>query len=658
MNLLKDYESRSTVDLRKQNVYVYAADPSTEVLCCGLKIDEGFPSMWFPKLWDQGLREFPSRNFAGARMVKLVSSDDYQQMCADADEIHAHNAQFERVMFDHVLHQRQGFRPIPISKYRCSAARAAALALPRSLEQVGEALGLRVQKDREGHRLMMKMCKPQPDGSYIEDIPNLIRLAQYCIQDVEAEYAVELAIPALPPSEERIWQLDQKINDKGFGFDRAGALELKFAIEEAEIRLLKEVETLTAGAITSARQVAKLKAWLKEEEELDLTDMQKSTVAAALKKLGDGRAKRMLELRQEMSLSSTAKIKTALGLISADNRIRGSLLYHGATTGRWGGKGFQPHNLPRDSYKDPQQVQDAINGFHSESTIKAASKCLRGLLVPQDGRILCAVDYSAIEARVLPWLAQEEQVLETFRKGIDPYLDAAARIYHVPYGQVTKDQRQVGKVSILSLGYQGWVGAFQKMAVGYGVKISDDQAKGIIIPWRESRPGLSDKQTGFWAGMEEAAMKTVKTGKPHRCGRIVFGLKGMFLYMKLPSGRLLAYPYPKIEMVQPPYGEAKPAVTFRAIDPITKKWKRSSGYGGSWTENAVQAIARDILCDGLIRLDAANFNLVLHVHDEGVAEEEKNRLQEMMDTMLVPPTWAPDLPMGVSGWTAKRYRKD
>jgi DNA polymerase bacteriophage-type len=655
MNLLKDYESRSTVDLRKRNIYVYAADPSTEVLCCGLKIDDGFPSMWFPKLWDAGFREFPSRNFAGARAVKLVSSDDYEQMCADADEIHAHNAQFERVMHEYVLHQRQKFRPIPISKYRCSAARAAALALPRSLEQVGEVLGLRVQKDREGHRLMMKMCKPQPDGTYIEDVPNLIRLAQYCIQDVEAEYAVEQAIPALPPAEERIWQLDQKINDRGFGFDRDGALELKFAIEEAEVRLLKEVETLTAGAITSARQVAKLKAWLKEEEELDLADMQKSTVAAALKKLGDGRAKRMLELRQEMSLSSTAKINTALRLISDDNRIRGSLLYHGATTGRWGGKGFQPHNLPRDSYKDPQMVQDAINGFHLETTIKAASKCLRGLLVPQEGRVLCAVDYSAIEARVLAWLADEQTALDVFRKNLDPYKVVAQSIFNVEYDQVTKAQRDQAKVPELACGFRGWIPAFNAMAKNLGIEpIPENRAKEIILLWRQNRPMTVE----LWDHLEEAAMATVRTGKAHRAGKIVFGLKGIFLYMKLPSGRLLAYPYPKIELRDTPYEKDKKTITFMGIDQYTRKWTRLYTYSGRLAENATSGVARDILCDGLIRLDEADFNLVLHVHDEGGAEEETNRLQEMMDTMLVPPTWAPDLPMGVSGWVGPRYKKD
>ena len=662
--LLIDFESRSTVDLRKRGVYIYSQDPSTEILCLALMPDGDRSKrvIWFPKLFSAGI--FSVRVFGGYAEVPVVNTATAQHLISQATTITAHNAQFERLLFQEILHKRHGWPAIPLTKFRCTAARAAALALPRSLDQVCSVLNLPVQKDKEGRKLMMRLCRPQPDGTYIEDIPSLVRLAQYCLTDVDAEHEVEKALPPLPASEERIWQLDQRINDKGIGFDREGALQLKFAIEGAETRLLAEVKELTKGAIKSARQVAALITWLKDEHDVELDDLKKGTVKEALSRLPEGKAKRMLEIRQEMSLSSTAKINTALGLISPDSRIRGTLLYHGASTGRWGGKGFQPHNLPRDSYKTPEEVEDAIAGFHTESTIKAASKCLRGLIVPQNGKFLHASDYNAIEARVLAWLADEREALEVFRRGLDPYRVTASNIFGVSYEKVTKDQRQIGKVAILALGYQGWVGAFQTMAPNYGVHVSDEQAEEIIIPWRAANPAIR----ALWAGMEDAAFQAVRTGKPYRCGKTLFGTRGDFLFMKIPSGRMLAYPYPIIEPrtrefpAKEPGGKpqkiTKDVVTFMGEDTYTHKWTRLATYGGKLVENLVQATARDLLCDAMLRMDALGYAIVLSVHDEIVWEDDQDRVKEVEDLMTVAPAWAAGCPLGAAGWRSKRYRKD
>jgi DNA polymerase len=282
---------------------------------------------------------------------------------------------------------------------------------------------------------------------------------------------------------------------------------------------------------------------------------------------------------------------------------------------------------------------------------------LRGFIVPRPGHKFIGADFSSIEARVLAWLAGEEEVLEVFRTHGKIYEKAAAEIYGVKLEQVTKAQRQIGKVAILALGYGGGKGAFQQMAKGYGVKVSDDEAEGIKTRWREA----NSKIVNFWYALENAAFAAISIpGKIIPCRGISFKLNGSFLWAKLPSGRCLCYPYPKLEIKMKKWGSEKETLTYMTEDSLTRKWVRCETYGGSLCENVTQAVARDVLAEAIIRLEEANYPVVMHVHDEilcEVPEIEEGDVEKFEEIMSSVPPWASGLPIKAEGWSGERYQK-
>lgn len=294
--------------------------------------------------------------------------------------------------------------------------------------------------------------------------------------------------------------------------------------------------------------------------------------------------------------------------------------------------------------------------------LSVISQCLRGFLIPEVGCDFITVDFSAIEARVLAWLAGDVKTIEIFKTHGKVYEDAASGIYRVPISKVTKDQRQIGKVAVLALGYQGGVRAFQKMAKTYNVKISDAEADKIKVAWRNAHPEI----VKYWWTLDDAAMNaTLNPGKTFRCTTkytsIAYKVMGSFLFCKLPSGRAISYPYPKIEPVETPWGETRDALTYMAEDSLTKKWEKQKAYGGLLTENITQAVARDLLADSMLRLEEHGFKIVMHVHDEIVCEVNKKNTEltlELMEKLMSEvPDWAKDLPMAAEGWRGERYRK-
>lgn len=527
MHLYIDFESRSPIDIKKCGAHVYAEHPDTEVLCLAVKVDNATTAMWIPKEF----REY-------CENWELWSDDQIFGFVLDADRFHAHNASFERCMWTEHMVRRRGFPKIQLSKWDDTAARAAMCALPRSLDAACKALGVSQQKDEEGYKLMLKMCKPKPltkaerekvaatlgmteeavqvEGRRVIDMlkvdpyaPKLLhprykdlfkyhfnqedfeRLCQYCIQDVEAEYALGKVLPPLSGMERRIWELDQVINDRGIMADMSAASRAQVVIDEHEEKLQQKLKEITKGKVTSAKAVAKFGEWLTNQG-AEMDDLRKQTVKDALKDEADPVVRQALEIRQSLSMSSTAKLAALRACTCRDGRMRGSVVYHGAATGRWTGKGFQPQNLPRGNEKVAPHQDAILSDWLTTDLIDfwgdpmdVVSTCLRGLLIASPDHDLIAADYSAIEGRGLAWLAGEEHVLEGYRRKLDPYKVAASGIYKIPYEQIQKPQRQVGKICELALGFQG----SHKAMLAFGADrlgMMEEEMKDAVAGWREA----------------------------------------------------------------------------------------------------------------------------------------------------------------------------
>ena len=667
MKVTIDFETRSTVDLKKCGMYVYAEDPTTDVLCLAIKEDNKIPVLWVPSKF---------RNLLGTSSSLTIVGDLYvKTLIYDAETIESHNAGFERCIWRGVM-CRYGFDDLPYYKIKCSAARAAAHGLPRDLGRACAALGLSQQKDNDGRRIMLKMCKPRAPRKadkekngwegrvfWHEDPSEYLKLCEYCVQDTEAEYQLSQVLPELNKREYEVWNLDQIINGRGVPVDIHSIQCIQDKLSDYEDTLLEKLYHYTSGIVKSTRQVAVTLSWLKNQG-LELPDLQKNTISAALEREDfSEKSRNVLEIRQALGKSSTSKLDTMLRCASKDHRVRGTLMYHGAATGRWSGKLIQPQNYPRGTLgdwvdlciesfcSDPLDMIQALYGCPME----AASSCLRGLIKAEEGKMFICADFASIEARVLAWLAGQTRVLEAFTNGKDLYKVAAADIYKVDYNTVTKDQRFIGKTAILALGYQGGIKAFQSMAANYGVNVPAEQADRIISDWRKANPRIAR----YWNQLERAAYDTVKTGNPYICGLVTFGIKGNFLYCKLPSWRMLAYCDPRIEEVMTPWGDNKMAVTYMTMNTMTNSWVRRTAYGGLWTENVVQAVARDLLAEAMLRIEDAGYPIVMSVHDEIVCEVADDGLDIKVfeNLMSKVPAWAEGCPVSAEGWIGKRFKK-
>lgn len=676
MKLVIDMETRSRVDLKKCGVYVYAEDESTDVLCIAVKEDN-----FTPKLWVDDLVHYATENLT--IFFERIYAGELNQLIKKADEIHAHNVQFERVMWTQVMVGRYNYSEIPFHKWRDTAAKAAVFALPRNLDGACKALKLPRQKDMAGHRIMMKMCKPNNRGVWQEDPDDFIKLCEYCIDDVEAEYALDKALPDLTVSELEIWRMDQLINDRGIYVDIEAIDNLMYKIEEKGKKLLEEVKDITDGKLNSTSQRDAMLVWLKENG-LELPDLTKDTVTEALKNIDatiatckntvdvmwevDVRVRRLLEIRQSLAKTSVSKLQAMKRMACKDNRVRGTIIYYGANTGRFSGKGIQPHNYPRNAHS-PETIDKILySGLKGAEElthsciIQETSKCLRGMLTAAPGYDLICGDFKSIEAVILAWVAGEKSVLQAFRDGLDLYKVAAMDVYKGSYEDVTEKERFVGKTIVLACGYQGWIAAYRAIANEEINKMDDDEISEIIGRWRNARVAT----VRFWRGIESAASETVRTGKVHSYRGIKFGIRNNFLHCRLPSNRLLSYYDPKLADIITKYDQEKRVVSFLGITSMSKKWERQFTYGGKFTENIVQALARDVLVEAMQRLERAGFKrIVLHVHDEIVAEISKVKdanagriIQAGFEIIMSKiPEWAEGCPIGVESWIGKRYRK-
>lgn len=638
-----DFETRSRLPLREHGVSRYARHESTEVLCMAYKIDDDETRLWWP-LEGHGCPFDP----AGQRLF-------------------AHNATFERYIWQYVCRPKYGWPPVCGTQWYCTAAHCAEYALPRSLEGAGNALGLATRKDKEGHRLMLKLCKPRRpsknnSAEWHAGAEELQRLGDYCARDVDSDRAIYDVLPPARIQEREVWLLDQKINDRGIPVDVGTATAAIALLNEYANTLHVELYTLTGGRVKTAKQRDLLLSWLNDWG-LNIGDVRAATVEACLADDSiQGDARRVLEIRRELGRASTAKYQAILDRADADGRIRDAHLYHGAATGRWSGKGFQPQNLPRGSLsvkdvatatacirtRDPQLL-DMVFG----SVTTPLASCLRSMVCAGPGKQLLVCDFASIEARVLAWLAGEDWLLGKFRDGGDIYIAMASRIYGVAEEEVTKQQRHIGKVACLGLGYGMGSEKFRATCEAYGITIDTEFSESVVRTYRAVNKCI----TQWWRDLNTAALSTVLTGATN-VSRVKYYIDGRFLLCELPSGRRLAYCDPRVDEVYTPFG-LRPQLSYMSANSFTRKWERTRTYGGKLAENIVQAVARDFQAAAIVRLEGNAYPVIIHAHDEAVCELPVGvgSVREMEAIMCELPLWGEGCPIAVAGFEAERYRK-
>lgn len=659
-----DFETRSTADLRRCGVYRYAECPDTDVWCMAYAIDGGDVQLW--------------------TMGETVP-EDFAQAVAQGADMRAWNAQFERVIYHAVLMPRYGFPPIPLERWYCTAAEGAAMSLPRSLGEAAKALGVAVLKDEAGGRVMMQMARPRAEtktlkGLHWWDTPEkLAVLYEYCKQDVRAETAVAAKVRRLSPSERAVYLHDQRFNTRGLCLDRELVAAATDVAAVALARANDDVRSMTAGAVAAVTKVQDIRAHLSALG-VETPDLAKSTVADLLAGELPDDARLLLEARADAARTSVTKLKAMQDAVCEDGKLRGLTLYHGASTGRDTGKLVQPHNFPRGSVANVEDFIpdvlardiEALALFHSPLSI--ISSMLRAMLTASPGNRLIAGDFSAIEARVVNWLFGQQDVIDNFRaydagdKTRDQYVRNAMILYNLPFEKIEKlPHRHTGKFQELGCGFgMGADAAVENAWQVYQLRISPEMARRIVDGYRATHP----KVKNGWRELGDAALAAVRNpGQVIEVadGKLRLSKRGSFLWMVLPSGRLLCYAHPKIvERALParfwPDPETpvyKPAVQCMGLSSYSKKWEPVALYGGLLTENAVQAIARDLLVDARLRLEAAGYPVVLSVHDEIIADVPcgTGSAADFTDIMRAAPGWADGLPVAVEAWEGFRYRK-
>ena len=653
--LHRDYETRSQAILKVVGASRYAADPSTEILCACYAVDEGPVKLWRPG------DPVPSEFVVAAQNPNWI--------------VAAFNDTFETAIEKSIMSVRYGWPVVPIERHRCTQAMCLALGLPARLSAAADALELGHRKDAAGERLMHQTSKPRrahkdenPDGVYwFEDAERLDRLFAYCAQDVQVERELFNRLPQLSPTEQAIWQLSHQINVRGFHIDRAFAEAARKIAQAAAPEIDAEIAELTAGDVTTINQVGKLTEWLCDHG-CTLQKLDKKAIQRQLEKGDDelsAPVRRVLELRLGGAQAATKKIKALLSRAGTDDRVRDAFRFCGASTGRWSGEGFQPQNLKRPVVDDLDAAIAAVatgDYQHVRSLyprpLAVVGDCTRAMVCAAPGHVLIGADFSSIESRVLAWVAGENWKLDGYRRSDathdpkdEPYCITACKIFNKPNGTYTKDdpERSVGKIADLALGYAGGKGAWRK----FEPDRSEDEIEAFIRGWRQAHPNIQQ----LWHRLDKAAWTAVQErGRVVRCGVIRFRCDGAFLQLTLPSGRKLSYPQPRIIG-----DEHEQHVVFadNAAGQFQDCRHGQGAYGGTWTENVVSGIARDLLADAMLRIEAAGYPIVLHVHDEIVAEVPIGfgSLDEFTQLMIRKPAWALDLPIAAKAWTGKRYTK-
>ena len=633
--LYLDFETRSHCDLKKHGVYNYAQDATTDVLCMSYAFDDEDVVTWLPT------QPFPKR-------VR-----DHTGL------IYAHNAAFERLIFWYVL--QINFK---LEQFYCTATQARANCAPGSLEDVGRFAGASMKKDYRGAQLIRALCVPP----FKDDAALMLEMVQYCEQDVRAMRAVSQSLRPLSNEELFDYHVNEKINDRGVLVDvhLASAAISYAATELADIQSV--VRAVTNGAITSVRS-PKMREWVKERlstEHLKLMEIEDGKysidkrVRANLLAVEDlpPDVAEVIQCADDLWASSVAKFSRLQELADVgDSRVRGAFVFAGGSaTGRASSYGAQVHNFTRKCARDPESVRASMVQGHPivPQFGKRVTDVLKGMLrpaiIPARGKSLVVADWAQIEARMTPWLSgRGDDVLDVFRSGRDIYIREAAAMYKIPEDQVTADQRQIGKVAILACGFGGGIGAFSAMGRAYGLTMTESDAQRTVDAWRRANQWA----VRYWQELETGYMIAMRNkGKEIVAGRVTYLYDGQHLWYALPSGRILCYPYAKLEEDGISYAKAawKPAVDAR-------EWPRARLWRGLACENITQACANDVLRHALRAVEP--LGVVLHVHDEIVIETDQPEIvtEQLRKAMCTPPPWAQGLPLNAEIQTMARYGK-
>ena len=638
-----DIETFSDVDLIKCGVYAYADSPAFEVLLFAYSFDDG-----------------------ETRVIDLAQGEELPGEVAEAVfdgsvVKTAFNANFERTC----LSKHFG-RYLPPDSWHCSAVQAAVLALPRSLEDVGAVLGLDEQKMKEGRELIRYFCVPckptKANGGRRRNLPchapeKWELFKTYCMRDVDVEKAIRRKLYKfpIPEGEMELYRLDQRINDRGVLVDM-GLVRQAVVCE----RLHKEVVTRRAYELTgleNPNSVAQLKGWLGENG-VEAESLSKKAVSEMIGE-SDGEVEELLRLRLLMAKTSVKKYEAMKRSVCSDGRVHGLLQFYGANrTGRWAGRLVQVQNLPQNHIEDLELARRLVREGRFEdvemlydSTPNVLSELIRTAFVPEPGCRFVVADFSAIEARVLAWLAGETWRLEVFSSHGKIYEASAAAMFHVPVEEVTKGSplRQKGKIAELGLGYGGAAGALVSMGA-LDMGLSEDDLPPLVAAWRRANPHI----TQFWWDVDKAAVEAVTKRTGTRAGRIGFEYRSGILFVMLPSGRKLAYVKPRMAVNK--FG--REGLTYEGILE-NKKWGRIETYGPKLVENIVQGTARDLLAEAMLRVEKKGYPIVMHCHDEIIAEvpEGMGSVEEMCGVMAVRPSWAEGLPLRADGYECPFYQK-
>ena len=643
-----------------------------------------------------------------------IYSDRWAQLRATLDEpsvrVVIHNSHFDRTVLRHAMGV-----VIPTSRIHDTMVQALSHGLPPSLGQLGEVLGLPADKakDKDGKKLIHLFCKPLPDNRILRRATQATHPAEwerfraYAASDIVAMRECMRRMPSMnnTETERALWELDQTINDRGVSIDLGLARAAIAAVAKAQANLKQQAQDITGGAVRSTTQGAVLRLQILEQFGIDMPDLQMGTVEKYLADPAVPEAlKELLEVRLQASSTSTKKYQTLINGTSSDGRLRGTLQFNGAArTGRWAGRLFQPQNLPRPTLKQPmidagiEAIKAGIADMVTDNVMELASSAIRGTIIASPYKLmgrkkLVVADLANIEGRVQAWLANEEWKLQAFRNfdagiGPDLYKLAYSKSFGVKPEDVTKDQRQVGKVQELALAYAGGVGAFVTFAGAYGIDLDAMAAKVLPLApelvveeadrffewtlrekrslfnltddafvacdtlkrvWRYAHPNITD----YWKRLQTLVKQALGT---RGIEYVDLGLRvkvtKTWLLITLPSGRVACYPAPQIK---------DNAITYMGIDQFTRRWTRIQTHGGKLFENLVQAIARDVLAHSMPLIEAAGYKIVLTVHDEIIAETPDStefnaeHLSALMSTL---PAWATDMPLAAEGFETYRYRK-